>query len=288
MGGRRRTQKAKGGARNAAETVSAAVAGPLEGEFEIDTGTARLERDRYSSTGWVLYVNGVPSSHVDLAEPARLDFEYMRWIAALMRARFDPSDFGERKLRALHLGGGACSMARWVHATYEARQVVVELDGRLAEYVRDWFDLPRAPLLRVRQGEASAVLASLTEGTRDVIIRDVFAGDTTPAALTGEATARDAVRVLDAGGVYIVNCGDGPDLANFRREAGVLRAVFAHVVAVADPAMFKGRRRGNVIIACSQDPVVAEAAAAGMRRELLGGGVPAAYWDEAKVGAFAG
>ncbi|GHC98899.1 spermidine synthase [Zhihengliuella salsuginis] len=287
MGGRRRTPKTKGGARNAAEAVSTLTDGPVEGEFEIDTGTARLERDRFS-TGWILYVNGVPSSHVDLAAPEQLDFEYMRWIAALMRARFAPDDFGERKLRALHLGGGACSMARWVHATYEARQVVVELDGKLADYVRQWFDLPRAPLLRLRQGEAGQVLGSLTEATRDVVIRDVFAGDATPDALTGEETARDADRVLDAGGLYIVNCGDRPDLANFRREAGVLRSVFGHVVAVADPAMFKGRRRGNVIIACSQEPVVAEVAAAGLRRELLGGGVPAAYWDEEKVRAFAG
>ncbi|MBG6084879.1 spermidine synthase [Zhihengliuella flava] len=275
MGGRRRTRHR--------ETTGPA-GGPAEGEYPISTGTARLERDPYSDTGWILHVNGVPSSHVDTADPARLDFEYMRWMAALIRARWA----SDERLRVLHLGGGACSMARWVHAEYDARQVVVELDGKLADYVREWFDLPRAPLLRIRQGEALDVLSSLTDGTRELIIRDVFAGDATPAALTTREAAEQALRVLAPGGVYLVNCGDGPDLAHFRREAGVLGSVFRHVVAVADPAMFRGRRRGNVVIACSQEPVVADAAQGPLRRELLGGGVPATYWDAQTVREFAG
>ncbi len=87
------------------------------------------------------------------------------------------------KLRGLHLGGGACSLARYFHAAYpDARQVVVELDGKLAEYVRGWFDLPKAPLLRLRVGEAREVTETLTPDTRDFIIRDVFAGSLTPAA----------------------------------------------------------------------------------------------------------
>ena len=65
-------------------------AGPVPGDYPIDTGTATLERDPYNPDGWILHVNGVPSSHVDLADPSRLDFEYMRWIAALLRERFPP------------------------------------------------------------------------------------------------------------------------------------------------------------------------------------------------------
>ena len=109
--------------KNAGEQSAAADptdSGPLEGSYPIDTGTATLERDHYSPEGWILKVNGVPSSHVDLAAPERLDFEYMRWIAALIRSRFTPAAFdgNDAKLRVLHLGGGACSMARWASATY--------------------------------------------------------------------------------------------------------------------------------------------------------------------------
>lgn len=123
--------------------------GPAEGIYDIDTGTCELVKDRYLPDGWVLEVNGVPSSHIDLADPTLLEFEYMRWIAQLLESQ-RPRD---ERLRVLHLGGGACSMARYLAATYpNARQVVVEIDGRLAELVRDWFDLPRAPLLRIRVG----------------------------------------------------------------------------------------------------------------------------------------
>ncbi|MGP9617536.1 spermidine synthase [Arthrobacter sp. AOP36-A1-22] len=260
---------------------------PQPGDYPIDTGTATLERDPYDDGGWILKVNGVPSSHVDVGDPLRLDFEYMRWMAALVGARYPQErDGGGPRLRALHLGGGACSMARWIAAAYpEARQVVVELDGRLAELVRGWFDLPRAPKLRLRVGEAGEVLRSLTDDTRDLLIRDVFAGDKTPADLTTVGFTREAARVLAGEGLYIVNCGDTPKLETARREAATIGAVFAHTAIVADPAMLKGRRYGNMVIAGSNAPIPA---GPGMLRELLGGAVPAQYWEDARVRSFAG
>jgi spermidine synthase len=254
---------------------------PEIGEFPIDTGTCELEPDPYNPNGWVLRINGVPSSHIDLADPLQLDFEYMRWIASLVDSRWAPSD----RLRALHLGGGACSLARRFAASHaQARQVVVELDGRLAELVRAWFDLPRAPLVRIRVGEARAVTESLSEGSRDLLIRDVFAGALTPVPLTTREFTRAAKRVLAADGLYVVNCGDGPDLGTARREAATIGAEFAHTAIIADPAMLKGRRYGNVIIAGSDAPF---GEVPGLARELLGGGVPAHLWQDARVRTFA-
>ncbi|MHA7282993.1 spermidine synthase [Arthrobacter sp. TMS2-4] len=254
---------------------------PEIGEFPIDTGTCELEPDPYSPNGWVLRVNGVPSSHIDLDDPLHLDFEYMHWIASLVDARWARSE----RLRVLHLGGGACSLARRFAASHpHARQVVVELDGRLADLVRTWFDLPRAPLVRIRVGEARAVTESLSEGSRDLVIRDVFAGSVTPAPLTTAEFTRAAKRVLAADGVYLVNCGDSPNLALARREAATIAAEFRHTAIIADPAMLKGRRYGNVIIAGSDAPL---ADAPGLARELLGGGVPAHLWQDARVRSFA-
>ncbi|MGP5397548.1 spermidine synthase [Arthrobacter rhombi] len=278
---------AKSRSRKSSTPATATETGPVAGDYPIDTGTATLERDPYDDDGWILKVNGVPSSHVDLADPLRLDFEYMRWMAALVGARFPQGhDGGGHRLRALHLGGGACSMGRWVAAAYpDSRQVVVELDGRLAELVRGWFDLPRAPLLRLRTGEAGEVLRSLTDDTRDLLIRDVFAGDKTPADLTTVGFTREAARVLAGDGLYIVNCGDTPKLETARREAATIGTVFAHTAIVADPAMLKGRRYGNMVIAASNAPIPA---GPGMLRELLGGAVPAQHWDDARVRSFAG
>lgn len=254
--------------------------GPVAGTYDIDTGTCEVEADPFNPNGWILKVNGVPSSHIDLSDPLRLDFEYMRWIAALVESQRRAGG----PLRALHLGGGACSLARYFAASApEARQVVVELDGRLAGLVRDWFDLPRAPLVRIRVGEAREVTESLTAGSRDLIIRDVFAGSKTPRPLTTLEFTQHAKRVLSGNGLYLVNCGDSPDLAGARREAATIGEAFTYTAVIADPAMLKGRRYGNVIIAGSETPLDQDP---GLARVLLGGGVPAHVWDDARVRKF--
>jgi len=257
--------------------------GPVEGVYYIDTGDCELVADPDNSNGWLLKINGVMSSHIDLADPLFLDFEYMRWIAALVESVWPPED--RPKLRALHLGGGACSVARYLHAAYpEARQVVVELDGKLADYVRVWFELPKAPLLRIRVGEARAVTETLTPESRDLIIRDVFAGAFTPRALTTREFNAHAKNVLAPGGLYVVNSGDSPDLKNARQDAATIADTFAHTMIIADPAMLKGRRYGNMIMAGSDTPFGDDPKLA---RKLLGGAVPAHIWDDAQVRAFA-
>lgn len=271
--------------------------GPVEGVYYIDTGDCELIADQDNSNGWLLKINGVMSSHIDLADPLFLDFEYMRWMAALIESRWPvasgkggakaagPAAGAQGKLRGLHLGGGACSLARYFHTAYpDARQVVVELDGKLAEYVRGWFDLPKAPLLRLRVGEAREVTETLTPDSRDFIIRDVFAGSLTPRPLTTAEFNEHIKRVLAPGGIYVVNSGDAPDLKNAREDAATIAAAFEHTVIVADPAMLKGRRYGNMVMAGSDTPLDEDPQLA---RRLLGGAVPAHIWDDAQVRAFA-
>ena len=272
--GRQRTPK------NAVVEPELTLKGPVAGSFQIDTGMAELIPDGGNPNGWLLMLNGVQSSHVDLADPLRLDFEYMRWIMALVQDRWAPS----AKLRTLSLGGAACSMPRYLVAAYlNSRNVVVEIDGKLASYVRDWFELPRAPLLKIRVGEAREVTESLTEASRDLIIRDVFAGAKTPHALTTAEFTAIARKVLIPGGVYVINCGDSPALAVARREAATIAAAFEHTVIIADPPMLKGRRSGNIIIAGSDSPL---GDGAGLPRALLGGAMPAQLWDDGKVRQF--
>lgn len=263
--------------------------GPVEGVYEISTGTAELIEDDYTPNGWVLEINGMESSHIVLGDPRALDFEYMRWLAAVIEPHVD-AHLDPAKLRITHLGGGACSMARYLADVYpSSRNTVVELDAKLADYVREWFELPKAPLVKIRVGEARAVTATLAPASRDVIIRDVFSGYITPAPLTTLEFTEMAAKTLDVGGLYIINCGDNRDLAGARAEAAVISRVFEHTAAVADPAMLKGRRRGNIIIAGSHSPLPleGEAVTAAISKRLLGGGVPAQYKDDAWVRDFA-
>ncbi len=269
--------------------------GPVEGVYYIDTGDCELIADQDNSNGWLLRINGVMSSHIDLADPLLLDFEYMRWMAALIESRWPAASATSGKglargteghrLRGLHLGGGACSLARYFHAAYpDARQVVVELDGKLADYVRGWFDLPKAPLLRLRVGEAREVTETLSPDSRDFIIRDVFAGSVTPRPLTTAEFNSHIKRVLSPGGIYVVNSGDAPDLKNAREDAATIAAAFEHTAIIADPAMLKGRRYGNMVMAGSDTPLDGDPQLA---RRLLGGAVPAHIWNDAQVRAFA-
>jgi len=254
--------------------------GPQPGVYPIDTGTCELVRDHLTD-GWMITVNGAQSSHINLADPTMLDFEYMQWMAELIGDHWPTTE----RLRALHLGAGACSMARYLAATYpEARQVAVDIDKRLTELVREWFNLPRAPLLRLRAGDAREVTESLTDATRDLIIRDVFSGVVTPTALTTLEFVTEVRRVLAPGGIYVVNCGDTRDLTLARAEAATMGTIFEHMVIIADPAMLKGRRYGNIAIAGSDTEIGRSPA---LTRALLGGGVPAQIWDNARVREFA-
>ena len=255
-------------------------AGPTPGVYPIDSGTAELVQDRDNPHGFLLLVNGVQSSHIDLADRAWLDFEYMRWITAVIEDRVPQG----QPLRVLHLGAAACSLARHlVEVRPGSHHLAVDTDGELSRLVREWFDLPRAPVLRLRIGDARTVTEALPDASQDVVVRDVFAGAVTPAPLTTLEFTRQVHRVLTPGGLYLLNCGDAPDLRLSKSEVATVATVFENVAVIADPPMLKGRRRGNVIVVGSDSPVGSSA----LTRELLGGAVPAQFWDDRRSRDFA-
>lgn len=145
----KKSQKAQ--KNQADDTENTPVQGAAAGVYPISTGEAELVPDGYHADGWLLLINGVQSSHVIVGEPRQLDFEYMRWIAAVVSSHV-AEHLDAAKLRITHLGGGACSMARYFADLYPtSRNTVVELDAKLAEYVRAWFDIPKAPRVKIRE-----------------------------------------------------------------------------------------------------------------------------------------
>lgn len=227
------------------------------GVYEIDSGTAEITADPYTPGAWLLLLNGVQSSQLIPDEPQRLGFEYMRWIAIAVGFRY-PKD---ASLRFLHLGGAGATLARWGADRYpNSRHTTVEYDAKLTELARNNFGLPRAPIVKMRVGEAGQVLSETRPNSWDVIIRDVFIGTTrgdhiTPGHLTGREAAQAAAQAVGTDGAYILNYGGSPDLTPARAEAAALAEVFAHVTLIADAAMFKGRRRGNIVLVGTQTPL---------------------------------
>ncbi len=225
--------------RRADETVTLAV----------DSGVAELvPDDRDAPGGWTLSVNGTPQSHVDLDDPTRIEFEYVRrlaHVADLVAPAGEP-------VRALHLGGGAMTLARYIAATRPgSTQQVVEVDATLIDLVRTRLPLVRTRHIRIRHSDARAVLATATRGSFALVVTDVFAGARTPAHLTSVEYVSLAADALRPAGVYAANIADGGGLPFARAQVATVRAVFPHVCVLAEPAVFRGRRFGNFVLVAS-------------------------------------
>jgi spermidine synthase len=243
----------------------------------------------------MLLAGGVPQSHVDLDEPRHLELEYMRRLGHLV----DLAAPAGMPLRVLHLGGGGLTLARYVAATRPgSRQLAAESDAEVAELVRRRLPLdqpldqpvdqpgrPRAGNggIAVRVADARAVLEQVPAGSFDLVIADVFAGNQTPAHLTSVEFTAAAARALATPGIYAANIADGPPLAHARRRVAAVRSVFRHACVIAEPAVLRGRRFGNLVVAAAghQLPI------AGLTRRTAADPFPARLVEGAGLDRFA-
>ena len=112
----------------------------------MDTGHGRAEllRDADRRAAWMLLLDGIPQSHVDLDDPGYLEFEYVRRLGHII----DVTAPEGQPLRVLHLGAGALTLVRYVAATRPgSRQVAVEVDVRLGDAIDQQH--PRRPPVSV-------------------------------------------------------------------------------------------------------------------------------------------
>ncbi len=218
---------------------------------EISTGTAYLEKVDGEADSYVLHVNGVPSSSITLSDPRRLDFEYLDWMARIIDVCFAPGP-----LRAVHIGAAGCALARCVHATRpDSRQTAIDIDAQLLDWSRSWFDLPRSPALALRAGDGAVEVETFREDSLDLLVRDAFDHDIVPAGLTTREFFSAGARALKPTGLYLANVPDPGDHAGLRAEVALLKTEFDHVAAASEPAIIKGRRRGNVVVLASHSPI---------------------------------
>ncbi|MGP4114517.1 spermidine synthase [Streptomyces sp. 4N509B] len=246
----------------------------------VDGGVARLVPDPDREGAWELLIGGAAQSHVDLAEPRRLVFEYQRRLGHVA----DLLAPAGRPVTVLHLGGGALTMARYVAVTRpRSEQQVAEPDSRLTAFVRRELPLPHGSRIRVRALDARVVLDRLPEGWADLVIVDVFDDARTPAHCTSGEFLDAVRRVLAPGGWYAANLTDGPPLAHLRGQVATARSRFPHACLMAEPAVLRGRRFGNgVLLAADREPPVAE-----LTRRCAGDPYPARLLADAELTDFA-
>ena len=182
---------------------------------QVDFGVAELIPDADRPGGWTLRVDGTPQSYVDSADPTLLTFEYMRRLGSVVDA-CAPAGV---PLRVLHLGGGALTLARYVAATRPGSdQQVVERDAALIALVREVLPLPRRSRVRVRAADARETVESAAPGRYDLVVTDVYGGARVPARFASTEFA-------------------------------------AEVCLLAEPAVLRGRRYGNVILVAGGGPL---------------------------------
>lgn len=211
--------------------------------------------DRWVPGAFTLTVDGTPQSHVNLADPSELFFEYVQRMGHVI----DQLGMPGQPITAVHLGAGALTLPRYVEATRPgSRQQVVELESDLIELVRAELPWSRGASIRVRHGDAREVLAKFPPGLRgavDLIVVDVFSGARTPAHVTSIEFYTAAVALLAPGGIILANIADGPGLAFARGQAATLSTAIGNVAALAETQILKGRRFGNIVLVGSAAPL---------------------------------
>lgn len=243
---------------------------------------ASIEPDPYQDGAYILDVDGTPQSHVFIDDPGELFFEYIRRIGHVLDQVGEPG----QPITAVHLGGGALTLPRYIEATRPgSRQQVIELEQDLIDFVREHLPLQRNANIRIRYGDAREVMGKLPTGLHgnvDVVIVDVFSGARTPAHVTSVEFYTEAAKLLSPNGVLIVNVADGPGLAFARGQAATLQAVLPHVIALAETQVLKGRRFGNVVLVGSGDQSIGH----WLPRLLAGGPHPAKAVEGAEMKQF--
>jgi spermidine synthase len=247
----------------------------------VSSGVAELIRDADRPEGVTLLLDGAPQSHVDLGDPTHLEFEYVRRMAAAI----DAAAPAGQPLRTLHLGGGALTLPRYVAATRPgSAQRVVEADAGLVELVRRELPWDRRAGLKMRIGDAREAVTAAAAANYDVVVCDVFAGSQTPAHLTTVEFVLQVARVLRPDGRYLANVADGPPLRYARAQVATIGAVFPSTILLADAAVLRGRRYGNLVVVAGRGTLpVAE-----LTRRSAGDWFPGRVWHGAELARFAG
>jgi spermidine synthase len=212
------------------------------------SGELAVLRDPERPSGRLLRQAGMDASYVDLADPRHLEFDYLRWMAAVVEA--------VRARDIVHVGGAAGALARSLAAAWpERRQDLVEIDPEVVELARSHLGLRRAPGLKVRLADGRDWIAGRRDASADAVLIDAFTGARVPDHLVSAEALADVARVLRPDGLAAINVVDARGLPDTRAIAAALDGSFAHVALLGASAVVHGRRSGNVVVVARREPL---------------------------------
>ncbi|MEM9747845.1 MAG: fused MFS/spermidine synthase [Actinomycetota bacterium] len=222
-----------------------------------------IVEDPSVESGRTLVLDDLRHSYVDLDDPLRLEFWYVRRIIDTIEVHHP----GSSPIDVLSLGGGAFTVPRYVRETRPgSEQVVLEIDQELVDVVLDDFEFEPGPDVSIVVGDARLSVRDLPDDSADVAVGDAFGSRSVPFHLATEEFLADVDRVLRDDGVYVGNLIDGTDETFLRAQAATLGRVFAHVVVVRGPLLVAGNN-GNSVILASDAPLDVESFAELLRAD---------------------
>jgi spermidine synthase len=237
-----------------------------------------LLRDTERSAGWWLMVGGSEQSFVDVDDPSHLEFEYVQLMSYVIESAYSE----DVALAALHLGGGLCTVPRWVADRYPGSvQQVAEASDEIAELARS---LDPDPAFEIVVEDAVATLERTPRGSLDLLVSDVYNGPETVMSVYPISALRAARAALQDEGLYVCNLSDARPFALAKTVVATLRAVFTDVVLLVEPAVLRGRRSGNFVLAATD--LALDRATLG--RLAAGGLVRARVLADGELDAFVG
>lgn len=232
---------------------------PSPCDVETPYHCASVRADTTRPGGQVLVLDTLRHSYVDPADPAYLDFGYVRTFAAALDTR--PSG----PLSVLHVGGGAMTLPRYLlHTRPDAQNTVVEIDPGVVDLDRQRLSLPDDPRLQVHVADGRVAVGRFPADTVDVYVGDAFGGIAVPWHLTTAETFADVQRVLRPTGLVVLNVIDFGPLRFARAELATVASVFQHVALAARPGALGGSG-GNLVILASDRAIDRAALTAAMR-----------------------
>jgi hypothetical protein len=234
---------------------------------------------------FIVSIGGRQQSYVDLSDPTRLDFDYVRRIADVV----DASRPAGEPVRTLHVGGAGMTLPRYVaHTRPRSSQVVLEPAADVTELVRRELPLRRRSGIKVRPVEGRAGLEAFRPGSLDLVVVDAFVDGRVPGDLVTAECAAAYSLVLGADGLLLLNLVDAAPFAWTRRVVAAVQTSFGALMLSAEPATLHARRPGNLLLVAGSRSVPAPKLRLRWRsgatpyrvfdgpsvREAFGGGVP--------------
>lgn len=190
-------------------------------------------------------------SWVDPARPDLLLFEYVIQVSLLFEHGLADVDEAER-IRVIHIGGAGLSIPRWIAWRRPGTaQIVCEPDAGLTEEVRRKLPLPPRSGIKVRDVDGRTGVAAMPPEYADLVVLDAFDGIRVPGGLASAEFLDELVRLGRGRRMVICNVTDSSPFRWAKRFAAGLAGRWRHILVGTEPAVWKGRRFGNLLLVAS-------------------------------------